>query len=352
MGIRIVQAAKPGERTDVVLIYHAHPIIDPKVKAAWPEAAIGNETMEAFKGHYGRIGGADLTPLVAACEKLGVKWSNVRNLILVGFSEGCQALRTFVLSGAIPSAMLAVDGVHNMASGNGTIKGHESGGVTMDFTVRPWRVYAEAAEAKMRVLTITHSDIVPINVGSTTMMARIILAPRSESPVAPGTEISGVSPFRLLTMFKAGDFRVFGYSGGNEAAHTWQLQTVLPLQLGLIRERVAGREITPIAGTGATPVLGKDQIALWDGPKPVPPSTTQPVDYKDPPDPPSPLTPPIVVEPPQPVTPKVPGMPKVPVKVPVPELPRSQVSPGGAGGVAAVFIGLLALVGIGLRRSR
>lgn len=349
MTIRVVQA-KSQTPSDVVLIYNASAAVDPAVKKAWPEAAIGNETMEAFKSHYSRIGAGDLTPLVDAVKRLDLEWTDVRNLVLVGFSEGCQALRTFLLSGAFPSGIIAIDGIHSNLGKNPT--GHDDGGDIRWFHVQPFRTYSEFAKGDVRLFTITHSDIVPWGKdggpASTTRLARLILAPDVERPV--GATTAGVSPFQLVSSFRQGMFSVLGYSGKDKAAHSYQLMTVMPDVLAQARAKLSGVSFTPLPGSGSSPKLGPADVAPWTGPEApaTPPFPTG-----------QPTTPPVtpVSHPPPTITPKKPLVPATPAKPrveqPAPDMPRSQVSSGGAGGVAAAVIalGLLGLVAAKRRRG-
>lgn len=346
MAIRIVQP-KSQTPSDVVLIYNAAADVDPAVKKAWPEAAIGNETMEAFKSHYSRIGGKDLTPLVDAVKRLDLEWTDVRNLVLVGFSEGCQALRTFLLSGAFPSGIIAIDGIHSNLGKNPT--GHEDGGDIRWFHVQPFRTYAEFAKGDVRLFTITHSDIVPWGKdggpASTTRLARLILAPDVEKPM--GTTTAGVSPFQLVSGFRQGMFSVLGYSGKDKAAHSYQLMHVMPEVLAQARAKLlaANAVFTPLPGSGTTPKLGSADVAPWTGPEapatpPFPTVTPTPTPVNHPPK----------ITPKPPLTPTTP--PKRPaVEQPVPTPPSAQVSSGSAGGVAAVVIAL-GLLGLAASRRR
>ena len=346
MTVRVVQTST--ERPcDVVLIYNADSAIDPSVKKAWPEAAIGNETMEAFKSHYSKIGPGEMTPLVDAVKRLGLEWTDVRNLVLVGFSEGCQALRTALLSGAFPSGIIAIDGIHSNLGTNPT--GHEDGGDIRWFHVQPFRTFAEFAKGETRVLTITHSDIVPWgkNGGpaSTTRLARLILAPDVETPMT--TITAGVSKFALVSGFRQGFLSVLGYSGNDKAAHSYQLLQVLPDVLARARVMVQGKTFTPLPGSGSSPKLGPADVVPWKGPEapappPFPPTTDPPT---------LPVTPvghpPPVKRPPTPTT-----QPPKPNEPPVAELPRSQIGTGGSGGGAAVVAIALGLLGLAALKRR
>jgi hypothetical protein len=341
MTVRVVQTS--AERPcDVVLIYNADSAIDPSVKKAWPEATIGNETMEAFKSHYSKIGPGEMTPLVDAVKRLGLEWTDVRNLVLVGFSEGCQALRTALLSGAFPSGIIAIDGIHSNLGTNPT--GHEDGGDVRWFHVQPFRTFAEFAKGETRVLTITHSDIVPWgkNGGpaSTTRLARLILAPDVETPMT--TITAGVSKFHLVSGFRQGDFSVLGYSGTDKAAHSYQLLQVLPDALSRARTMLQGKTFTPLPGSGSSPKLGPADVVPWKGPEaPTPPPFPPTLPVTPVGHPPPVKRPPTKTPPPQPKEP------------PLAELPRSQIGTGGSGGgAAAVFVALALAAAVAMKRRK
>lgn len=243
MAIRIVQRNnRPTPQTDVVIIYHLTSQLDDKVKAAYPDAVILNETYPPG-GHYGGVGPDKVTPLSNCLEIAGLKPEDVRNLILVGFSEGCQAPRSLLLAGASPSAILAVDGIHNNLT-------DKPGGQTLNYHVAPWKNYAALARDSEKVFTITHSAIVPMvkrpdgsigHFASTTQMAAIILSPDTEKnpPVMAGAD----GKYVQTGFFEQGLFRVVGYSGGDAPAHVFQAMTILPSELSRIRGILATKSI-------------------------------------------------------------------------------------------------------------
>src|SRR5262245_53630504 len=111
--MRIVQPGK-GDVRDVVLVYHLSSAVDAALRAAAPSACIGNETGPAFKGFYSGTGPGRIAPLADALEDLRRRIGrfNVGRIIVVGYSEGCQASRTHLRAGADPDAIVAADGTH------------------------------------------------------------------------------------------------------------------------------------------------------------------------------------------------------------------------------------------------
>lgn len=286
--LRIVQL--PNRKPfDLVIVYHLTAELDNKLKESYPGSMIINETYPPG-GHYGNIGPDKVTPIaqVLSFAKIA-NTSDVRNLIIVGFSEGCQAPRTLLLSGCIPSAILAVDGIHN----NKNIG--VPGGTTMNMHVIPWKQYADLAKKDERILIITHSSIIPPDFASTTQMAKIILDPDKEFEIIT----AGDDPkYFLISSFDKGLFRVMGYSGGDVMAHVFQATQILPQQLKLISNTLFDKSFPWSPGGNKMSV----DITKYDGntnfPPIKPPSVVQPVVIP----PPTPRPPPIVTNPPIAVT--------------------------------------------------
>jgi hypothetical protein len=168
---------------------------------------------------------------------------DVTELVLVGFSEGCQGVRTQLYAGIVPAGALAVDGIHT----------------------RPevWRSLAERARAREVALTITHSSIQPGTYASTTQMAAQILAPDVEEPVT----MASTDLYPQISQYEDGLFRVAGFAGSDAGAHIYQGRQVLPQELARMREALGSgslrrtfwtrARIMIAAGvTGALAILG------------------------------------------------------------------------------------------------
>jgi len=206
MAIRVANTGSGGKRP-LVIAYHAG---GDALRAVWPEATIVSQAYPGFADHYTHFGPDAIATIDEVLAAAGMIADDMSALVLVGFSEGCQGVRTQLLAGVVPSAALAVDGIHAQPD--------------------PWRAYAERARRGEVALTITHSSIQP-TYASTTQMAATIMAPDVEQPVAP----SG-GQYPQISEFQDGLFRVVGYAGTDAGAHVYQGTVVLPAELARIRD--------------------------------------------------------------------------------------------------------------------
>lgn len=169
------------------MVYHLGSAADVDVLAALPgHVGVVNQTYPGFKDHYTHIGDDAIAPIDEVLAAGGADAGSA--VALVGFSEGCQGVRTQLLAGVVPVAALAVDGIHTKPE--------------------PWRALAERARRSELALTITHSSIQPGTYPSTTQMAAQILAPDSEHPATDDSQ----GPYPLISAYEDGDLRVFGYA--------------------------------------------------------------------------------------------------------------------------------------------
>ncbi len=106
---RVVRA-RPGANPPLVICYHLTAQLDGAILSALGSLpAVINVTGQPGKGLY-RNAGIDLSEVLTfASHMVGYEQGP---LILVGFSEGCQALRSILLSGGTPTAVVAIDGTH------------------------------------------------------------------------------------------------------------------------------------------------------------------------------------------------------------------------------------------------
>ena len=220
-----IQLLQPGQGTtrDLVLVYH----IDPSktgakvAAAAGPGACVVVETLPPFKGSY--LSGHGLTPLAEAVTRAMqlAGGFQVGNLVLVGFSEGCQALRSHLMAGNLPSALLAVDGVH-------ASKPPEP------WQLAPWRQFADLAKSYQRVFTLSHTAIVPPNYASTTEVAPLV------AQFTPG-QVQHLENGPGRTTDTQGLLTVEGYPGADGPAHVaQQVQYLAPMLSTVLAEAHGG----------------------------------------------------------------------------------------------------------------
>ena len=232
MGTNIVQTGS-GPTRDVWVAYHAGGL---EVKlAAGPSAVVIGETRDAFAHHYDHVGpGAVRSIAELLTVARGVAGSfDVGRLVLVGFSEGAQAVRLHLASGVVPSAALCVDGAH-AATGLPPAQ------------IDPWARYASRAATGDRVFTLTHSAIPTTGYESTTAVAAAVVAAAGlvlgpEKPTDDGGQAR-----------EQGDARIVAYPGADKAAHIYQGTVVLPHEAGHLADRMGSRALPPSWPLGAT----------------------------------------------------------------------------------------------------
>lgn len=233
-------------------MYYVDIRLDEAVKTAWPDAIIVNETYEPYKGSHREIGPGKITPLQDVLVRLGLRQEDVRNLVLVAFSEGNQGIRAQLLSGAEPSAVVSIDGIHNSPK-----EGYKRG-ETLNYHVVPYRQFASQAALEERVMIITHSQIQPPDFAAVKDIVAEILYPDGEIPVAAGEGAD-----RQVTGFVDNNLVVEGYSGGADTDHQYQAKVVLPAKLAQARALLAGQHIGFDLGTGRNHPYTTDDIKPW-----------------------------------------------------------------------------------------
>lgn len=151
-----------GARRDLVVI--AHGGVTEAIRAAAPGAAVVGVTFPPMKGHYAGIGPDKLPPLGelvrGALQQAGA--AELGRLVLVGFSEGCQAVRAWLAAGEVPSAAIAIDGIH------GTKPAPSVG------QVAPWRAFFSRSRAGERFGAVTATRIPTVTYLPTASMLPIV----------------------------------------------------------------------------------------------------------------------------------------------------------------------------------
>ena len=127
-----------------MLVYHVDPSrTGPSIVSACPDAVVGVEVFPPG-GHYNP--GKGILPVADAISGLrgGESWE-LGLLVLVGFSEGCQGVRSALLGGVDPSAVLAVDGIH-------------ASNPPAESQLAPWQAYCARAKEETRLAYLTHTQ--------------------------------------------------------------------------------------------------------------------------------------------------------------------------------------------------
>ena len=210
MTLRLVQAGA-GPARDVVIVYHLGAAADPDVaEAIGPGACILNETVPQTEiGTYTSLGPGGISTVAAA-----VGWAQgetgaftPHKLLLAGFSAGSMALRTQLLAGIDPDAIVVADGIQSPRT---------------DTTawMAPWVHYVEEAAKGEHVLIASHSTQGQTNLYNTTETLRLVTGFALDKTGPPDAPV--VSQEKALI--------VLSYSGND---HHAQGYAVLPKMLGL-----------------------------------------------------------------------------------------------------------------------
>lgn len=241
MGVTVSRVASDLP-APLVVLYHAG--ASQAVLDAWPEATIISETHPGFKNWYTHIGEDGLVSIPDLISAAGLSESDVSHIVLVGFSEGTQGVRTQMLAGVRPSAVLAVDGIHTKPE------------VWADIIARARTMNAAA--------TVTHSSIQPGTYKSTTQIAAELVFPDVEQAVDPSD--NGL-PYQMTSYYQDGYFRVVGYSGSDAQAHVFQGQRVLPAELAIIRDELSGVAPSQVSSSSSSllllGILGVTAVGVW-----------------------------------------------------------------------------------------
>ncbi len=145
--IRLVQAGRGAQRPLVVL-YHAGPWSDPLVTdAAGPDACVVNDTEEPSQGLYSKVdaGGIEnLATVVTQAQGLAGEAFTPSPLIVAGFSEGCEGVRSQLLAGYDPDVAICADGIQ--------VQRNHS-----DADLQVWRDIVARARAGTRRFLVSHA---------------------------------------------------------------------------------------------------------------------------------------------------------------------------------------------------
>lgn len=214
-----------------------------------------------------------MMPALADLVRGALGSARLGNLILVGFSEGCQAVRAYLAAGEVPSAVLAIDGAHASAPPD------------LRTQIQPWRDFFDRARARRAHAIITATRIPTTNYLSTATMLPILTGFPPAPKVAAPAAAAGFAPVALITLGlstaatleqhargrnvrlwqvgEAGDpaWEVMGggafqkcsegwlqaqqWPGGDAAAHVQQAAQVMPIALGEVFVRLANGPIAP-----------------------------------------------------------------------------------------------------------
>jgi hypothetical protein len=210
MAIRLVQAPDAAD-SPFVIVYHSG-AKDEALRRAAPGALICVDTGKGFSNYYGEIAPGKIDPLPEAISK-GAQLANIdayspRQVILAGWSEGCQGIRTQLANGAMPDAVVAIDGTH---SSKPPSPKH----------IDPWRDFIARAKAGSGAFLSSCSSIDPGSYNSTRDTLRILT----------GFDLDRRGPVNDPAVYQEGNCIVFSCEGTAAQDHIDQGQVILPRML-------------------------------------------------------------------------------------------------------------------------
>lgn len=144
--LRLVQMSL-RDRPLVVVLFHLTAAYDSKIREALgPDVAIVNLTLPSGQKRYSEHSLLSMGALAEAASNVHGRPCDIA--ALVGFSEGCQALRTYLLRDEAPAALIACDGTHG--SWPARLEARE---------LTPWRKRFEAALNGDGLFVASHSGL-------------------------------------------------------------------------------------------------------------------------------------------------------------------------------------------------
>ena len=224
MAKRLVQeGADVDGKRPLVVIFHAASEVDARVRlATGPTACIVNYTTTPMKQMYSEVGKNGLPDYRDIVNEFGPKVGTARfwPVVLVGFSEGCQAVRAMILHDMqIKSTgidgVVAIDGVHSQKP----IPAQYSDGWARQIgSWQRWLGFGQWGEDKARASVFTHSEIVPPTYSSVRATLETVFSMefgKGSGPDAPAVH-------------RQGNVEVWSFPGNDAAAHGRQLMRQMP----------------------------------------------------------------------------------------------------------------------------
>lgn len=157
-----VQEKGSGARRDLIVV--AHGGVTEAIRAAAPDAVVVGVSFPPMQGFYAAVAPDKLPPLGdlvrGALQQSGA--SELGRLVLCGFSEGCQAVRAWLGAGEVPSAAIAIDGIHGTKPAPSAAQ------------VAPWRSFFGRARAGERFGAVTATRIPTVKYLPTAAMLPIV----------------------------------------------------------------------------------------------------------------------------------------------------------------------------------
>lgn len=220
---RLVQAGV-GDARDLVVVYFLAQQNDGALRAAAPGAIIVNDTRTDTSG-YARAGGGGVEPLLDLVPRLEAMLKcSVRSVTLCGWSIGCKAVRSQLLSsdGAGVDAVVAMDGT----AANFPTPDERT-------QIKPWKDFAEQAKAGEKVMVATHTMLT-----YTEHLPQPFMATWHVLQRVTGFTLAAQGPNDAPVLSQEGQLTVWSYAAADAAGHTFQGREALPRCLAQALARV------------------------------------------------------------------------------------------------------------------
>lgn len=227
MSIKIIQQGS-GATRDVALMYLVGPKAKDLAAVLGPEVCVLSETASSYK--TSGPGGVTLWEEAIALAQ-GAGAFEVGRIWLIGFSAGCQGVRTQLLAGCPASYILACDGIHMPL------------GQPEAYQVDPWRSAASKAKMGLVTFSVSMSATAATEFRPTRASAEYLFDWN-------GCMGSYISP----CVEKSGSFRLYGatHGGGVNPAdeHMDQLRVLLPKMIEDAKSGGSGLVELAMVGAG------------------------------------------------------------------------------------------------------
>ena len=200
MSLTVVQPGS-GSTRDLVLCWHGN--FAPLAAALSPTAAVVSQQLGAIDAYSDDGQVATVEEMRAA---VGQDFA-VGRLWLVGFSAGCQGVRTQLYRGVRPDVVLAADGIHLPKTETPAKEA-------------PWRDLAARARAGSCRFSVSVSQVAAVNFLDTRTSAAKLFGTSPSPPAGPPS---------APAVTRQGGFAFYAATGSDGEAHMAQLREVLPI---------------------------------------------------------------------------------------------------------------------------
>jgi len=245
--LKLVQAGQ-GSPRPLVIVYHAG--LDPQLltRALGPSACVLTDIESKYDALDLPNTPDSLPVAIAAAQQLAGESFVASPVVLAAWSAGCQAIRSQLLAGYDPDAVVCADGIHSSTQPDVATQ------------IAPWRAYFDRARSGERIALVSHSSIEPPTFNSVARTLQIITGRSFDQrgdPEAPVVQRDGNLVFYSAT-------------GDDPPAHIAQARVVPRMlsDLSSLPQTTAGHEgalgvAALVAGAAVGYVLARSVLDWW-----------------------------------------------------------------------------------------